>query len=150
MSVSKGFAESPGASSTSTSSSTLDKFVVTEAATDAEIRWYPKYVVSSYLFGSCDVLADLFRSMFPDSTIAEKFCLQKNKSAYFINYDICSTILFYTYGQWKGLWVLCNFIWRKTIIQMGQMDLVANFWDDVANKGVHSLSRFNCHRHARH
>ena len=26
--------------------------------------------------------------MFPDSTIAEKFCLQKGKCAYFINYGI--------------------------------------------------------------
>ena len=48
--VSKGSAESPGASSTSTCSSTLDKFVVPEAATDAEIRWRLKNVVSSYSF----------------------------------------------------------------------------------------------------
>ena len=40
--VSKGSAESPGASSTSTCSSTWDKFVVLEAATDAEIRWHLK------------------------------------------------------------------------------------------------------------
>ena len=46
--ISKGSAESPGASSTSTFPSTLDKFVVPEAVTDAEIRWCPKYVVSSY------------------------------------------------------------------------------------------------------
>ena len=46
--VSKGSAESPDASSTSTFSSTLDKFVVLEAVTDAEIRWCPKFVVSSY------------------------------------------------------------------------------------------------------
>ena len=39
--VSKGSAESPDASSTSTFSSTLDKFVVPEAVTDAEIRWCP-------------------------------------------------------------------------------------------------------------
>ena len=84
----KGSAESPGASSTSTFLSALDKFVWTEAATDAELRWCPKYVVSSYSFGSCDGLADLFSSMFPDSTIAEKFCLQKGKCAYFINYGI--------------------------------------------------------------
>ena len=38
MPVSKGSAESPGASFTSTCSSTLDKFVVLEAATDTEIR----------------------------------------------------------------------------------------------------------------
>ena len=80
MPVSEGSAESPGASSTSTFSSTLDKFV--------EIRWCLKYAVSSYSFGLCDELADLFKSMVIDSTIAEKFCLQKHKCACFINYGI--------------------------------------------------------------
>ena len=76
--------------------------------------------------------------MFPDSTIAEKFCLQKDKSAYFINYDIAPhfrSILmdnvkdseFYAISFDESL---------KTVIQTGQMDLVANFWDNVANKGV--------------
>ena len=70
--VLKGSAESPGASSTSACSSTLNKFVVPKAATDAEIRWCLKNVVSSYSFRSCDGLSDLFRSMFPDSTITER------------------------------------------------------------------------------
>ena len=88
MPMSKGSAELPGASSTSTCTSTLDKFVVSEAATDAEIMWVLKNVVSSYSFCSCDGLTDLFGSMFPDSTIAEKVCLQKDKCAYFIDYGI--------------------------------------------------------------
>ena len=71
--VSKGSAESPGASSTSTFSSTLDGFLVPEAAANAEIRWCLKNVVSSYSFRSCDGLTDLSGSMFPGSTIAEKF-----------------------------------------------------------------------------
>ena len=135
MPVSKGSAESPGASSASTFSSTLDKFVLAEAATGAEIRWCPKYVVSSYSFGSCDGLADLFRSMFPDSTIAEKFCLQKCKCAYFSNHGIaphCNSILmnnvkdsaFYAISLGESL---------NRIIQMGQMDIVVNFWDNFVN-----------------
>ena len=114
MSVSKGSAESPGASSTSTCSSTLDKFVVTEATTDAEISWCLKIVVSSYSFGSCDGLADMFRSMFPDSTIAEKFCLQKGKCAYFINYGIAPHFHSILMNNVKdNLCVLRNFIGRK-------------------------------------
>ena len=54
-------------------------------------------MVTSYSFCSCDGLADLFRSMFPDNAIAEKFCLQKDKCAYFINYGIaphfCSILM---------------------------------------------------------
>ena len=38
MPISKGSPESPGASSTSTCSSALDKFVVPEAVTDADIK----------------------------------------------------------------------------------------------------------------
>ena len=147
-SVSKGSVQSPSASTASTCSSTLDKFVVTEATTDAEISWCLKIVVSSYSFGSCDGLADLFRSMFPDSTIAEKFCLQKDKSAYFFNYNIAQHFLSILMDNVKDseFYAISFNKTLKTVIQMGQMDPVANFWDNVANKGVHSLSRFNCHR----
>ena len=109
-----------------TCSSALDKFVVPEAVTDAEIKWCLENVVSSYSFYSCDGLADLFSSMFPDSTIAEKFCLQKDKCAYFINYGIaphfCSILMnhvkdseFYAISFDESL---------STVIQMGNMDLV--------------------------
>ena len=136
MPVSKGSAESPGGSSTSTCSSTLDKFVVLEAATNAEIRWCLKILMSSYSFRSCDGLADLFRSMFPDSTITEKFFLEKDKCAYFINYVIAPhfhSILinivkdseFYAISFNESL---------NTVIQMGHMDLAVNFWDNVVNK----------------
>ena len=80
MPISKGSPESPGASSTSTCSCALDKFVVPEAVTDADIKWCLENVVSSYLFYSCDGLADLFSSMFPDSTIAEKFVCRKTNA----------------------------------------------------------------------
>ena len=136
MPMSKGSAESPGTSSTSTCTSTLDKFVVSEAATDAEIMWVLKNVVSSYSFCSCDGLTDLFGSMFPDSTIAEKVCLQKDKCAYFIDYGITPhfrSILmnnlndseFYTISIDESL---------NTVIQMRQTDLLVNFWDNVVRK----------------
>ena len=136
MPLSKGSVESPGASSTSTCSNALDKFVVPEAATDTEISWCLKIVVSSCSFGSCDGLADLFSSMFPDSTIAEKFCLQKDKCAYFINYGIATHFRPILMDNVKGseFYVILFDKSLKTIIQMGQMNLVANFWDNVANK----------------
>ena len=81
--LSKGSAESPGASATSTCPSTLNKFVVPEAATDSEIRWCLRNVLSSYSFRSCDGLDDLFRSMFSDSTIAEKFWLTERQMCIF-------------------------------------------------------------------
>ena len=128
MPISKESAESPGASFTSTCSSTSYKFMVLEAATDGDIRWCLKHVVFFYSFHSCDGLADLFRSMFPDSTIAEKFCLQKVYCAYFINYviapDFHPTLMnnvkdseFYAVSFDES---------SNTLIQMGQMDLLVN------------------------
>ena len=133
--VSTGSAKSPGASSTSTFSSSLDKLVVPEAATDAEISWCLKIVVSSYSFGSCDELADMFRSMFPESTIGQKFCLQKGKCAYFINYDIAPHFRSIRMDNVKDseFYAISFDESLKTVIEMGQMDLVANFWDNVAN-----------------
>ena len=84
----KGSVESSGSSSTSIHSSTLDNFAVPEATKDAEIWWCLKNMVFSYSYRSSDGLADLFTSVFPDSTSAEKFFLQKDKCAYFINYGI--------------------------------------------------------------
>ena len=130
--VSKESAESPGASSTSTFPITSDKFLVME---DAEIRWYLKYVVTSYSFGSCDGMADLCRSMFPDSNIAEKFCLWKGKCAYFINYGIAPNFPSILVKNIKDSTFyaisLCGSL--NTVIQIGQMDIVVNFWDIVVN-----------------
>ena len=92
-------------------------------------------MVSSYLFGSCDVLADLFRSMFPDSTIAEKFCLQKGKCAYFINYGIAPHFHSILMNNVKdsAFYVISLGESFNTAIQMGQIDIVVNFWDNVVN-----------------
>ena len=62
----------------------LDKFLVPEATKFAEIRW----CLSPFSYCASDGLADLFRNMFPDSTIARTFCLQKDKCASFINFGM--------------------------------------------------------------
>ena len=128
MRISKESAESPGASFTSTCSSTSYKFMVLEAATDADIRWCLKHAVFFYSFHSCDGLADLFRSMFPDSTIAEKFCLQEAYCAYFINYVIAPDFrptLMNNVKDSEFYAVSFDESWN-TLIQMGQMDLLVN------------------------
>ena len=128
MPISKESAESPGASFTSTCSSTSYKFMVLEAATDADIRWCLKHAVFFYSFHSCDGLADLFRSMFPDSTIAEKFCLQKDKCAYFINYVIAPHFRPTLRNNVKDseFYAVSFDESSNTLMQMGQMDLVVN------------------------
>ena len=89
--------------------------------------------------------------MFPDSTIAEKFCSHKDKCAYFINCGIAPHFrsvltnnikdsLFYAISFDESL---------NTVIQMGQMDLV-NFWDNVFNKVCKCYLDSTFIRHAQH
>ena len=80
-------AESPGVSSTPTCSSALNNFVVP----DPEIRRRLKTMLSCYSFRPCDGLADMFRSMFPDSrkhTPLDLFVYGKTNFHIFIHYFI--------------------------------------------------------------
>ena len=97
-------------------------------------------------------LTDLSGSMFPGSTIAEKFWLQIDKYAYFINYGIaphfCSILMnnvkdseFYTISFDESL---------NTVIQIWQIDLVINFWDNVVNKGCTRYLSSTFMGHAQH
>ena len=115
--------------------STLDSYVMLYSVRDAEIRWTLKNVLSSFSFCSCDGLSGLFKAMFPDSAVAEKFSLQKDKCVYYLSYGITPhfrSILvdevqkseYYTASFDESL---------NSVIQMGQIDLVVNYWDDVLN-----------------
>ena len=116
------------------------------------IRPCLKSAVSSCSFRSCDGFADLFRSMFPDSTIAEKFSLLKDKCAYFINHGIAPHFRSILMNNVKDpeLYAISFDESLNTVIQMGQMDLVVNFWKNVLNKVYTRYldSTFICH--ARH
>ena len=68
--------------------STLDSYVMSDAVTDTETRWMLKNVLSYFSFRSCNGLSGLFKAMFPDSAVAEKFSLQKDKCAYYFNFGI--------------------------------------------------------------
>ena len=68
--------------------STLDSYVMSDSVTDAEIRWTLKIVLSYFSIRSGDGLSSLFKAMFPDNAVAEKFSLQKDKCAYYLNYGI--------------------------------------------------------------
>ena len=67
---------------------TLDALQVPALVTEAEIKWAVKCVMDHLSFRSCLDLNDLFRSMFPDSAVAQKFKLSKTKCAYLINFGL--------------------------------------------------------------
>ena len=53
---------------------------MSDSVTDVEIGWTLKNVLS-FSFHSFDGLSGLFKAMFPDSVVAGKFSLQKDKCA---------------------------------------------------------------------
>ena len=68
------------------STSTLT--IVPVSVAKAEIRWVLQLVDSNFSMRSCLDLNDLFRVMFPDSTIAKNFQLSKAKCGYYINFVV--------------------------------------------------------------
>ena len=116
--------------------STLDSYIMSDSVTDAEIRWTLKNVLSCFSFRSCDDLSGLFKAMFLDSAIAEKFSLQKDKCAYYLNYGIAPHFRSILVDEVeKSEYYAASFDEsQNSVIQMGQMDLVVNYWDDVLNQ----------------
>ncbi|KAL1417424.1 hypothetical protein MTO96_006167 [Rhipicephalus appendiculatus] len=55
-----------------------------ECVIDAEILWTLKMVTSHYSYNSSSHTGDLFRKMFPDSSIAKAFSCGEKKSAYVV------------------------------------------------------------------
>ena len=104
--------------------------------TDAEIRWTLKNVLSSFSFRSCNRLSVLFKAMFPDSTVAEKFSPQNGKCLYYLNHGIAPHFRSILVGEvQKSEYYAASFDEsQNSVIQMGQMDLVVNYWDDVLNR----------------
>ena len=62
----------------------LSSFVLDENTLNAEIIWCLNLVKSHHSFRSCDSLTNLFKVMFVDSGIPDKFSLGKDKVRYMI------------------------------------------------------------------
>ena len=74
--------------------------------------------------------------MFSDSIFAAKFSLQKDKCAYYLNYGIALHLRSILVDEiQKSEYYTASFDESlNSVIQMGQMDLVVNYWDDVQNR----------------
>ena len=110
----------------------LDIQMKHEAVTPAEIRWALKVVMSNLYLNPCKQIANLFRSMFPDSSVAKGFTLSPSKCSYVICHGIApffktllldelKDALFYPMPYDKSL---------NYITQTDQMYLIVRFWDN--------------------
>ena len=68
--------------------SVMERMVVPNQVTEAEIRWALKMVQGHASFNSCNHLSELFGVMFKDSEIATKFKLGPDKARYLICFGL--------------------------------------------------------------
>ena len=57
-------------------------YVSSKETVTAEVLWALKVVLSHYSYKSCENIAQLFRQVFADSTIAKQFTCGEKKCAY--------------------------------------------------------------------
>ena len=109
---------------------------MSDSVTYGEIRWTLKNVLSSFSFRSWDGLSGLLKAMLPDSAVTEKFSLQKDKCAYYLNYGIAPHLRSILVDEvQKSEYYAASFDESlNSVIQIGQMDLVVKYWDDVLNR----------------
>ena len=103
--------------------------------TDTQIRWTLINVLSYFSLHSCDGLWGLFKTMFPDSAVADS-SLQKDKCAYYLNYGIAPYFQSILVDEiQKSEYYAPSFDESlNLVIKMGQMALAVNCWDDVLNR----------------
>ena len=69
-------------------SSTMAKFALTKGQHTAEILWALKSVMSHFSYNSAHDITDVFKAMFPDSSIAQHMSCSPTKLSYMISFGI--------------------------------------------------------------
>ena len=69
-------------------SSTMAKFALTKGQHKAEILWALKSVMSHFSYNSAHDITDVFKAMFPDSSIAQHMSCSATKLSYMISFGI--------------------------------------------------------------
>ena len=74
-------------------------------------------------------MSGLLKAMLPDSAVAEKFSLQKDKCAYYLNYGIAPHLRSILVDEvQKSEYYAASFDESlNSVIQIGQMDLVVKY-----------------------
>lgn len=107
--------------------------------TKSEALWSLNVVMKHLSYRSCDGVADIFKQMFPDSVIANKFSLGRDKVRYTILYGLAP---FFHQELLSVLTVngtefaLSFDESLNKVLQEGQMDLHIRFWDQAKEMAI--------------
>lgn len=114
---------------------TLDNFVTSELVTKAEILYAPAQIVRKGSLRQFELVAELFPIMFPDSQIAKKMSIHKDKLSYVVTHGLGPYLQeeLSTYVQKQKYFSISFDESLNKVSQKGQMDLVIRFWRDDKN-----------------
>ena len=119
-------------SSASSQPKTMTEFVVKKEVIAAEILWVLRIIMKLESYNSCKDDSNIFKMMFPDSTIATNFSMGPDKASYLINYGLSPYFQKLLIDELLNceVFVVCFDEALNKIAQKGQMDLHVRFWCD--------------------
>lgn len=109
---------------------------ISTEVTRAEIIWALKSVSSRRSMRSAEDEPALFKAMFPDSEIASKFILGRDKMSYLIHHGLASYFRESLLQKLRKCpWFVVSFDEAiNRISQRGQMDLIIRYFEDETKK----------------
>ena len=116
-------------------------YLPTKETREAEIRWVIKCVLSHYSYSANSDIGDLFRSLFPDSSIAQKFTCGSTKTSYLLCFGIAPYLRETLISSIRSSpsYVVCFDESLNKICHEEQMDVVVRYI-----QGHRVVSRYLC------
>ena len=108
----------------------ITNYTTNEVVTNAEILWALNYVYKKLSTRTASDSSELFPVMFPDSEVAKKFQMHKDKICYVISHGLGP----YFQSELSKLIQQCEFYTvsfdesLNKVAQKGQMDIIIRFW----------------------
>lgn len=137
----------PAPQATTSPAAGLSQFVTTTETLQAEVLWALKVLSSHYSFKSCEDVGYIFRHMFPDSQIADKFSCGEKKCAYISCFGIAPYFhqqLLNSVKSADGYVLLFDESMSKST-QSKQLDIHVRFWWDGKVTSRYLTSQFVGH-----
>ncbi|XP_041775449.1 uncharacterized protein LOC121595491 [Anopheles merus] len=116
----------------SKASNVLNRFMLNEQVTSAEIVWALETIATHNSYRSAGANTNLFKTMFPDSQIAAKLEMGRTKLAYLITFGLAP---YFTNEIFKQLDVCSEIVigfdeTLNKVSQRQQMDVSVRFWNE--------------------
>ena len=125
----------------------LDSFIESEAVLKSEIVWVLQCVMCNYSFNCNSSNNNIFKLMFPDSAIANKFQCGESKTSYICKFGLAPHFkkLLMNHIKQEPYYVLLFDESLNKITQTKQMDILARFWEGEQVKSRYLTLNFLGH-----